>query len=76
VEALGRARHDFFANGLVGKTVSAVSLKNGTALTANFLSVRLQGASLPNRSLKVRIASKEAGLWTGTEVPSEGSRLH
>jgi hypothetical protein len=52
----------------VGHSLPAVTLRNGTALTANFLSVHLQPPVAANRSIQVLLASYERGTLLGTEV--------
>jgi threonylcarbamoyladenosine tRNA methylthiotransferase MtaB len=68
LEALGRDKHHAFVEGFVGHSLPAVTLRNGTALTANFLSVHLQPPVAANRSIQVLLASYERGTLLGTEV--------
>jgi threonylcarbamoyladenosine tRNA methylthiotransferase MtaB len=68
LEALGRAKYAAFARGFAGRTLAGVSLRDGSVLTANFLSVAMRHPITPNRSVHVLIASKETDILTGTEV--------
>jgi threonylcarbamoyladenosine tRNA methylthiotransferase MtaB len=68
LEVLGREKHRAFVEGFLGQTLPAVTLRNGTALTANFLSVHLQSPVPANRSIQVLLASYEGGALLGTEV--------
>jgi threonylcarbamoyladenosine tRNA methylthiotransferase MtaB len=70
LETLAREKHHAFALRFQGRVLPGVSLRDGTVLTANFLSVRMEGQVTPNRSLQVRLASNPTGILTGTEVPS------
>jgi threonylcarbamoyladenosine tRNA methylthiotransferase MtaB len=65
-----------FAQGFVGQALSALSLQDNTALTANFLSVLLPAHTKPNQMLSLRIASiQEQGTaaHTGQAVRLTGS---
>ncbi len=58
---LGERKRREFEGSFVGRVLSAVTLGNGTALTANFIPVKLTGASVRNRMVRVRVAPA-AGL--------------
>ena len=57
LEALGAAKQRAFAESFVGRSLSAVTLRDGTALTSNFLEVDLVQTLPANRLLAVQIAS-------------------
>ncbi len=62
-------KQEAFAGRFVGQTLSAVSLRDGTALAGNFLSIRLQAAEPANRLLPVRIASIRIGTDGNKQGP-------
>ncbi len=55
--ALAGRKQQGFESGFVGRELSAVTLRDGTALSANYLSIRLQTPAPPNRLVRVRPAS-------------------
>ena len=62
LELLADGKRRAFAEGFVGRRVSAVTLRDGTALTGNFLPVDLAGSAEPaNRLVLLRIASIKRG---------------
>lgn len=70
LEALGKAKQETFAAGFAGRRVSAVTLRDGTALTAQFLPVKLSEELPANRLVCLRLASIKEGSLTGVpEVP-------
>ena len=69
LETLAREKHQAFAISFLARALPGVSLRDGTVLTANFLSVRMHQPVPANRSLRVLVASHQAGILTGTEVP-------
>ncbi len=69
--ALSAERTRAFTRRFLGRRVSAVTLSNGTALTANYLSVKLHQPLGPNQLLTLLLASMEGKVLVGhTEVPS------
>lgn len=67
-----------FADRFVGQTLSALSLQDNTALTANFLSVSLPVPVEPNQMLSLRIASikEERGGFVLTGTPPHPASSH
>ncbi len=57
MDALASAKKEAFLRRFLGRTLSAITLSDGTAMTANFLSVRLQTPAAANRLVRVRMAS-------------------
>ncbi len=57
MQALAESKRRAFEASFVGRERSAVTLRDGTALTDNYLSVQLSNPAAANRLLRVRIAS-------------------
>ncbi len=68
MDAVATAKKEAFAERFVGRMLSAVTLRDGTAMTANFLSVRLEAPAPANRLVAVRVAS---GIYPGKEQRKE-----
>lgn len=76
LEALSKRKQEAFARSFLGKTLSAVTLRDGTALTANFLSVQLGNSVASNQLLPVHLASIQAGTLCGKPAPTACEPLH
>jgi threonylcarbamoyladenosine tRNA methylthiotransferase MtaB len=65
LQALADAKHSAFIRSMLGHTLSSVTLRDNTALTANFLSVEIPFNVAPNTLLPLRIASIEGASSGG-----------
>lgn len=66
---LGREKQQAFARSFLGRPLSAVTLADGTATTANFLPVRLRGPVRTNQLVWLRPASLRAGVLQAEVSP-------
>jgi threonylcarbamoyladenosine tRNA methylthiotransferase MtaB len=68
---LGARRNLEFRERMRGRTLSAVTLANGTALTTNYLSVELQRAREPGLLIEVTVgAATERGVAEASPAPA------
>ncbi len=65
LEALHTEKQRRFTQGFAGRRLSAVTLRDGTALTANFLSISLLSPVAENRLLSLRLASMQEEQQNG-----------
>lgn len=73
LEALSTQKQDAFRRTFLGKVLSAVTLRDGTAVTANFLSVQLGNSVAPNQLLPIHIASIQSGAVHGVAASTASS---
>jgi threonylcarbamoyladenosine tRNA methylthiotransferase MtaB len=68
---LGARKNLEFRERMRGRTLSAVTLANGTALTTNYLSVELQRARKPGRLIEVTVGqATERGVAEASPAPA------
>jgi threonylcarbamoyladenosine tRNA methylthiotransferase MtaB len=70
LRALGANKHLAFRRGMMGRTLSAVTLSNGFALTSNYLKVKLAQPRPANQIVEIAIGGlTEDGLAEATPFP-------
>ncbi len=72
LESLVKKKRQAFRQPFAGQSLSAVTLRDGTALTANFLPIRLTNPAPSNRLALVTLASMEEDELLGTVLQIAG----